>query len=146
VALVVAHLDVAIDGLGHADDLDAVADHLLGQEGGIGVGIIAADNHQGVQAEVLARLPRKLDLLLGVDFGAAGLDHGETAEVAIGVHQLPRDLDGLVFNDAVRPHQEAEHAVFRVGALGGVNSPAMTLCPPGAGPPEKTMPILRCWV
>ena len=55
-AVGVPHLHVAVDGLGHPDDLDAVVDHFLGQKGGIGVGVVPAHHYQGVQPQVLTGL------------------------------------------------------------------------------------------
>ena len=52
-AAVVVHLDVAVNGFGHADDLDAVVEKFLGQKRCIGVGVIPAHNHQGVQIQSL---------------------------------------------------------------------------------------------
>ena len=40
------HLEVAVDGLGDADDLGADAPEMFRQEGGVGVGIVAPHHHQ----------------------------------------------------------------------------------------------------
>ena len=120
VPVVVAHLDIAVDRLGHPDHLDPVAEHRLGQEGRVGVGVVPAHDHERVQPEVLAGPARHVHLLVGVDLGATRLEHRESAEVAVGVDPLPGDLDPLVFDHPVGADQEPEQTVVRVGTLGGV--------------------------
>eukprot|EP00951_Prasinocladus_malaysianus_P035600 scaffold368029_cov37-Prasinocladus_malaysianus.AAC.1 len=66
-------LQVAIDGLGDADDFGGqpLAAEELGEHGGIGVGVVSADDHQAVEAQFLHRLGCHLELLGRFDLVAA---------------------------------------------------------------------------
>ena len=84
-ALDVLVLQVAVDGLGAADDLNAavVGSKVLGENRGVGVGVVAADDDDGGDAMLLADALGNGELLLGFQLGSAGADDVKSAGVAV---------------------------------------------------------------
>ena len=111
-ALDVLVLQVAVDGLGAADDLNAgvVSGKVLGQNGSVGVGVVAADDDQSGDAVLLAVFGNDGELLLGLQLGAAGTDDVKTA----GVAEL---VDILVVEDDIVVLQQT------AGAALGISEP-----------------------
>ena len=66
-------LEVAVDGLRAADHLHSGADALvvLGEHGCVGIGVVAADDHESLDAELLEDLKTLVELLFLLKFGAA---------------------------------------------------------------------------
>jgi hypothetical protein len=103
------------------------------REGGVGVGVVAAHHHQRVQAEPFAGLSGQIHLLAVVDFGAAGLDHGEAAHVAVAVHQIAGDLDDVSVDDAVGPHEKTVQPGLGIDPHGGIIQPGNHIVPARRG-------------
>ncbi len=99
-------------------------------------------HHQAVQLQLGAGLPH-CSSSQGCRSCPAGAQHVEAAGVFIVGHHLPGDFPVLVGDDALGAGQEAEEHVLGMVQFGGLEDPAMTLWPPGAGPPERTMPRRR---
>jgi hypothetical protein len=136
-------LEVAVDGLGHADHRDALAlgREELGEEGRIGIGVVAADHDHGVELAALGRLEGLLELLRRLDLRASRADEVEAARVPVPVHELGVDVHALVVDEAPRAAAEAEELGSGLADLRPSKMPAITLWPPGAGPPERMTPI-----
>ena len=102
-------LEIAIDGLGAADDLglEVVGGEVLGEEGGVGVGVVATDDDEAVEAELGAGLSGGSELLFLLDLVTAGADHIEATHVSVLVHVLGGDLDVVVGEDALWSAAEA---------------------------------------
>ena len=68
VSVGVPDLDVAVDGFRDPDHLDALVDHFLGQKGGVGVGVVAADHDHEVAAcaERIAATGLNVETLVGM--------------------------------------------------------------------------------
>ena len=54
----VPDLNITINGFGNTNNLHAVGKHFLSQKRCIGIGIVPADNHQGIQPKAPAGFPR----------------------------------------------------------------------------------------
>ena len=112
-------LQVAVDGLGAADDLDAgvIGSAVLSQNGGVGVGVVAADDDQGVDAVLLAVLGDNGELLLSLQLGAAGADDVEAAGVAVLVDVGIVEDDEVVVQQTAGTALETNQDVLGVGGL-----------------------------
>jgi len=121
-ALDVLVLQVAVDGLGTADDLNAclVCGKVLCQHCGVGVGVVTADDHDGVDAVLLADLCNDGKLLLGLQLGSAGADDIEAAGVAVPVDILVVEDDIVVFKQTAGAALEAVENVVLIGSLQSV--------------------------
>ena len=110
-------LQVAVDGLGAADDLYAVllGGIIFGQDAGIRVGVVAADDNDGLDAQFADDLQTGLELILLLQLRTAGTDHVETARVAIFVDDFGCQLYVLVVYQTAGAHEEAVELVL--GAL-----------------------------
>ena len=58
VAIGISNLNIAVNGFGNPDDLNPLGEQLLGQKGGIGIGIISAHNDHSIQLQLATRFPR----------------------------------------------------------------------------------------
>mmetsp|Transcript_25335 Transcript_25335/g.62740 ORF Transcript_25335/g.62740 Transcript_25335/m.62740 type:complete len:344 (-) Transcript_25335:331-1362(-) len=114
--------EVAVDRLGHTDHLGLAILSLeeFGEDCGVCVGVVAADDHEAVQIQLLADLQRALLLFGGFDFVSTGADHVEASLVAELVHQRVIDLDVLVREHTMRTSEEAEDLAVGVALLGVV--------------------------
>ena len=121
-ALDILVLQVAVDGLGAADDLDAgvVGSAVLSQNSGVGVGVVAADDDQRVDTVLAAVGDNDLKLLLGLQLGTAGADDVEAAGVAVLVDVLIAENDEVVIQQAGGAALEAIQFIFLVGGLQGI--------------------------
>ena len=81
---------------------------IFGQEGGIGVGVVAAHHHQAVQFQGGAGLPALLHLLGGVDLIPAGAQHVKAAGVLVMGHHLAGHFQVLIGDDALGSGLEAD--------------------------------------
>ena len=121
-ALNVFVLQVAVDGLGAANDLNAgvVGRAVLCQDGSVGVGVVAADDDQGVDTVLLAVFHNNGELLLGLQLGTAGTNDVEAAGVAVLVDVLVTEDDEVIIQQAGGTAFEAIQLVFLVGSLQGI--------------------------
>ena len=127
-------LEVAVDGLGDADDLGAQLPQILRQEGGVGVGVVAPHHHQAVQLEGGAGLPALLHLLGGVDLVPAGAQHVEAAGVFVRATISAVTSRCWLVMMPLGPARKPMSTLSGWSCLAASKTPAMTLCPPGAGP------------
>ena len=102
-------LQVAVDGLGATDNLYAIllGSIVLGQNTSVGVRVVATDDNQCLDAELLEDLITCLELALLLQLGTARTDDVETTGVAVLVDELVGELNILVVNQTTRTHQEA---------------------------------------
>jgi hypothetical protein len=102
-------LQVAVNGFRAADDVDRniVGLVVFGQQAGVGVGVVAADDHQRADAQRFAVLTRRFKMFFRFQFGSAGTDHVEAPGVAVVVNNFGGKFDVFVFNQAVRAFFEA---------------------------------------
>ncbi len=82
---------------------------MLGQKGGVGIGIIPADDHQCIQLQSLAYSQGQFHFAAGINFGPPGFNHVKTAHVPVSVHQFCGDLNVPVFKQSFGPFNEPEH-------------------------------------
>ena len=118
-ALDVLVLQVAVNGLGAADDLHAgvVSGHVLGQHSGVGVGVVAADDDDGGDAVLLADLSGNGKLLFGFQLGSAGADDVKSAGVAELIHVLVIQDPVIVLQQTAGAALEAVQDIVGVGGL-----------------------------
>ena len=102
-------LEVTVDGLGATDDLHAgvLGCEVFGQYASVGVGVVAADDYDGVDAQLANDLETLFKLCFFLELGATRTDHVETAGVAIFVDQGVVHLDVLVVDETAGAHEEA---------------------------------------
>ena len=100
---------VAVDGLGAADDLDTdlVGFEILSQHAGVGVGVVAADDDQSGDAALFAALAGSFKLLRGFQFGTAGADDVKAAGVAVGVDDVGGQFHSFIFDQTVGSFEES---------------------------------------
>ena len=140
VAVCIPDLNVPVDGFGDTYNLDPVFEEFLSEKCGIGIGIVAADDHQRIQCQGLAGFARQGHFLGGVDFRAAGFDHGESAQVAVGVDMRRRQLDGFVFDNTVGAENKTEYFRIRIGFFSSVPQPGNHVVPTRRGTSRKYDP------
>ena len=121
-ALDVFVLQVAVDGLGAADDLNTgvVGGHVLRQDSGVGIGVVTADDDNGGNAVLLANLGSDGELLFGFQLGAAGADDIEAAGVAEHVDVFIIHDAVVIFQQTAGAALEAIQLIFGIGGLQGV--------------------------
>ena len=119
-------LEVAVDGLGHADHLDVGADILvlLGENGRVGVGVVAADDNESLDVELLEDFQAGLELLRGLELRAARAYDVEAAGVPIFLDISGSQLHILMVDESGGTHQEAVETAFAVEALDAVENSA----------------------
>ncbi len=108
-ALFCFYLDIAVNGFGDAEDLDPGRFKMLCQEGGVGIGIIPANDHQCIKIQALADGQCQFHFAAGINFGPPGFNHVKTTHVPVGVHQFRGDLNVPVFKQPFRPFNKPEH-------------------------------------
>mmetsp|Transcript_45020 Transcript_45020/g.128578 ORF Transcript_45020/g.128578 Transcript_45020/m.128578 type:complete len:378 (-) Transcript_45020:214-1347(-) len=115
-------LEVAVDGLGGADHLRlaAVGLEVLSQNCAVGVGVVAADDHEAVEVDALADRQRVLELLLGLNLVPAAAQHVKAASVAEAVHDLVADLHKVAAEYAMRPIKEPDHGRILMPVLDAI--------------------------
>ncbi len=112
-----ANLQITVDGLGHADDLHAAAirvdarEELLGQESGVRVGVVAADDDDGIDRLFLADLLDQLELLVRFDLGAIAAQEIKAAQVQNGLGAFLGDLEGLALQQTAGARLHAKQLV-----------------------------------
>ena len=119
-------LQVAVDGLGAAYHLHAavLGSIILGQHTGVGVGVVAADDDDGLDVELAYNLETLLKLAFLLQLGAAASYHVETAGVAVFVYQFGSKFHIVVVHQSAGAQDEAIDAVFGVKTLHGVEKSA----------------------
>ena len=92
-------LEVAVDGLGAADDLDACAmrSHVLSQNCSVCIGIVTADDNDRCKTVLFSYLSYDAELLLCLEFGSAGTDDIKTAGISILIDILVIKNDIIIF-------------------------------------------------
>ena len=115
-------LEVAVDRLGAADDLDAcvLCSHVLSESSSVCVGVVAADDNDSGKAVLLSICCNCLELLYCLELGSAGTDDVETACVPVCIDELVVELNIIVLEKSVRSLLEAEELVLRVCSLKSV--------------------------
>ena len=118
-ALDVLVLQVAVDGLGATNHLNAaiVGGKILGENRGVGVGVVAADDDDGGDAMLLADALGNGELLLGFQLGSAGADDVKSAGVAVLVDVFVVEDYVVVLQQAAGAALEAVEDVFLVAGL-----------------------------
>ena len=82
-----ANLQITIDGFRHADHLHAGAigldalEQIFGQDGGVGVGIVTTDDHDGIEIVFDAGFTYLGELLVALDLGAVAAEKIEAAGI-----------------------------------------------------------------
>ena len=114
-----AVLQVTIDGLRAADNLDGHVFRLVvfSQQAGVGVGVVTADNDDGGDAESLRIDSALVELFGQFQFGSAGADHIEPAGVAVGIHEVVGDFNVFVVDQTAGTALETVELGSRVQAL-----------------------------
>ena len=112
-------LQVAVDGLGAADHLNAavVGGKILGQDCGIGVGVVAADDDDGGDTVLLADAFGNGELLLSLQLGSAGADDVKSAGVAVLVDVFVVEDNIVILQQTAGAALEAVEDVFLVAGL-----------------------------
>ena len=114
----VANLQVAVDGLRHPDHLHAAAvllhalEEELGQDGGVGIGVVAPDDHDGIELVVDAGLLHRRELIVLLDLGAVGAEEVEAAGVQDLGHRRIGDLEELALDEPLGARANAEEPVL----------------------------------
>ena len=118
-ALDVLVLQVAVDGLGAADDLHAgiVGGKVLSQHSGVGVGIVAADDHNSGNAVLPADPGHDLELLFGFQLGSAGADDVKAAGVTVAVNIFVIKDNVVILKKSAGTALEAVENVVLIGGL-----------------------------
>ena len=115
-------LQVAIYGLGTTYHLHSVllGSIVFGQDAGVGVRVVAADYHEGLDAELAEDLDTALELGFLLQLCPSGADDVESAGIAVLVDEGIREFHVLVVNQAARSHEEAVKLAFGVQRLHAV--------------------------
>ena len=105
-----------------ADDLHAIVlgSIVLGQDAGVGVGVVAADDDDSLDVELADDLQALLKLLDFLQLGAARANHVEAAGIAVFIDDLLRQLHVVVIHQTARAEDEAIETVLGVQLLHGV--------------------------
>ena len=119
-------LEVAVNCFGAADNLDAgiLCLVVFGEDGGVGVGVVAADDYNSGDAEFTQDFKTFVELFNFLEFGTARADDVEAAGVAVFVDDGSGQLDIAVFNKSGRTHEEAEQAAVAMNFLDTVEKAA----------------------
>ena len=112
-------LQVAVDGLRAADDLDAglLVEHVLRQNAGVRVGIVAADDNDSVDVQGFAVDDDFVELFGLFKFCTAGADHVKTARVAVCIDNVVGQKHVFVVDEAGGAAEEAVQLGLRVQRL-----------------------------
>ena len=104
---------VAVDGLGAADDLHTVVVGCIvfGKDAGVCVGVVSTNDDYGLDIQFADNLQAALKLFLGLELRTAGANHVETAGVAILVDDVAGQLHIFVVHQAARAKDEAVELV-----------------------------------
>ena len=102
-------LQVTVDGLGAANDLDGSADALVVfcEDCSVGVGVVTTDDDQRTDVELLEDLETLVELSRLLELRTARADDVEAAGIAVLVDDIGRQLDVVVLYETVRTHEEA---------------------------------------
>ena len=119
-------LKVAVDSLGHTDYLNVCAICLIifGEDGCIGVGIVASDNYKSLDIKLLKHFQTGIKLFGSLKFCTSGTDDVKTAGVAIFFDVTGCEFHILMIDEAGGTHEEAIETTFLVEALDAVEDAA----------------------
>ena len=91
---------------------------------GIVIGVVAADDDQSLDVELLQDLETGVELLGLLQLGTAGTDDVETACVAVFVDDIGSEFDVFVVNETAGAHEETVEAAVAVDFLDAVEEAA----------------------
>ena len=113
---------VAINRLRNADytKRGVVGLGKLGELRGVGIRVVAADDHQRGEVVGFRRFEGLEKILVRFEFRAARADDVEPAGIAVALEELGVDFDALVREKAVRAIQETDERAFGMDAFDGV--------------------------
>jgi len=119
-------LQIAVDSLGTADDLNAiiVGSIILCQHAGIGIGVVSTDDDQGLDVELLQNLAALLKLVGFFQLGTARSDHVKTTGIAVLVNIFGSKLNVFVIDQSARTHEESVNLVVGVLTLHSIENTA----------------------
>ena len=119
-------LQVAVDGLRAADHLHAIllGCIVLGKNAGVGVGVIATDDHESLDIQLAQDLDAFLKLLHLLQLRTAGTDDVETAGVTVFINDVGCQLHIVVVNETAGAEDEAVELGIGVDALDAVEETA----------------------
>lgn len=119
-------LQVAVDGLRAADNLDTIVlgSIVLSEHASICIGVVTTDDDHSLDVELAQNLKTLLKLVYLLQLGTAGTDHVEATGVAIIINKLRSQLHILMIDKATRAHQEAVDLVLWVHLLHSVEDTA----------------------
>ena len=118
-------LEVTVDGFGAADDLDGhvVLLVVFSEKTGVCVGVITADDDEGIDSEGFAVFCTFIELFFEFEFGSSGTDHIESACVAVSIHEFIGDFNVVVVDESAGTAFETEEFGIFVEALDTVIDP-----------------------
>src|SRR5690606_24607744 len=115
-------LEIAVDGLGHADDGGGKAFGLevLRQDGRVGVGVVPAYDHDRVEFQALDHLDAPIELVRSLELGASRTDDVEAAGIPVLIHLFGGD--GFVFPlfQSAGAAQKSEDLALRMNGFDAV--------------------------
>ena len=102
-------LQVTIDGLGATDYLYAIilGGIVFSKHTSVGVGVVATDNHESLDAKFAKDFDSALKLLYLLELRTATSDDIKTTSIAIFVNKFVSELYILMVNETAGSHQEA---------------------------------------
>ena len=109
-------LEVAVDSLRAADDLDAALflEIVLSKDTSVGVRVVTADDDNRLDTEFFADLDTVIELPSLLQFGTTGTDDVETTGVAVLVDDIRCELLILAVNKTRRTSEEAVQLIVRI--------------------------------
>ena len=112
-------LEVAIDGLGDTDYLDASIMSLviLGKHCGIGIAVVTTDDDHSGNIEFTEDIQSSLELLRALEFGTARTDDVKATGVAVLLDNVLGEFTITVLNQTVGATQEAIQTAILVQSL-----------------------------
>ena len=115
-------LQVAVDRLGATDHADASADRpvIFGQHGRVRVRVVAADDDERRDAQLLEDLQPLVELFASLELRAPGADHVEAARVAVFVDDVGRQLHVFMLHQSAGAEDEAEETRLGISRLESV--------------------------
>ena len=110
---------VAVDRLRTADHLYSGIDRgiVLGQDAGVGVGVVATDDDQCLDVQLSQYLQSGFELFGLVQLGTSGSDHVEAPRIAVFIYYLSSQFAILMLDQAIRSHKKSEEPAIGVEQL-----------------------------
>ena len=115
-------LEVTVDGLRAADDLDScvLSSHILSKSSSVCVGVVATDDNDSGKTVLLSVLGNDVELLFSFELCSAGTDYIETTCISVRIDELVVELYIVILKKSVRTALEAEKNVLAVCSLKSV--------------------------